>query len=134
MKTDIFKIEKIAIFDASLKLLRAGKFQGTPLTEIAFRANMSGRMIDHIFSSREKLLSELSETLTGQIVKLIDEAARKGENFKDRFFDVWTALYKYYRKNPDVIAFLEQFENMSFSQDHAKVIHPANSKPLIQLF
>jgi TetR/AcrR family transcriptional repressor of multidrug resistance operon len=134
MKTDILMMEKRAIFEASLNLLRAGKFQGTPLTEIAFLAKMSGRMIEEVFESREKLLEELSETLTTQITKLIEEAAGTSNTFKQRFFHVWVALYKHYTKNPNVIAFLEQFENIKVLQHPRSLIYPGNSAPLIELF
>jgi TetR/AcrR family transcriptional regulator, multidrug resistance operon repressor len=133
MKTDILMMEKKAIFQASLKLIRAGKFQATPLTEIAFIANMSGRMIHCVFDSREKLLAELSQMLTKEIINLIEEASATTDNFERRFFQVWMALYKYYSKNPNVIAFIEQFENINVSH-HQQVVHPGNCGALVDLF
>jgi hypothetical protein len=48
--------------------------------------------------------------------------------------DAWLALYKYYTKNPDVIAFIEQFENLRPLPNFARLSHPGNSKPLVDLF
>ncbi|MEX2234786.1 MAG: hypothetical protein WD824_21670 [Cyclobacteriaceae bacterium] len=134
MKTDILAMEKNAIFEASLKLLKAGKFQGTPLAEIAFLSKMSSRLIENIFNTRENLLCEMSAMLTSRIIRVIADAGEKSRSFKESFFQVWTALYKYYTRNPDVIAFMEQFETIKVSQKEPRVIHPGNSTPLIQLF
>src|SRR5688572_11131039 len=134
MKIDILATEKNAIFDASLKLLKAGKFQGTPLAEIAFLSRMSSRLIENVFETRERLLGELSATLTSRIIRIIEDAAARSKSFRESFFHVWTALYKYYTRNPDVIAFMEQFETIKVLQKDPRVIHPGNSTPLIQLF
>lgn len=133
MKIDILAMEKNAIFDASLKLLRAGKFQGTPLAEIAFLSRMSSRLIENVFETRERLLGELSVSLTSKIIEIIEDAGARSRSFRESFFHVWTALYKYYTRNPDVIAFMEQFESIKVSKD-PRVIHPANSAALIELF
>ena len=134
MKTDILAMEKNAIFDASLKLLKAGKFQGTPLVEIAFLSRMSSRLIENVFATREELLGELSSTLTSRIIGIIEDAGARSTSFRESFFYIWNALYKYYTRNPDVIAFMDQFETIKVSQKAPRMVHPANSTPLIQLF
>lgn len=127
-------MEKRAIFQASLKLLREGKFFATPLSEIAFQANLSGTLIRDVYESREKLLEELSESLTEQIVITIEDALKNSVGRKERFFQSWMALYKYYTLYPDAIAFIEQFDNLKALQNADKIVHPAKSKPLTELF
>jgi hypothetical protein len=117
-----------------LKLLREGKFFATPLSEVAFQANLSGTMMCHVYESRDELLEELSEHLTEQIVNAVEGALKNSQGQKERFFQSWMALYKYYTLYPDSIAFIEQFENIKANQNADKIVHPAKSKSLTALF
>lgn len=134
IKSDNLKMEKKAIFEASLKLLSEGKFYASSLAEIAFQANLSGTMILYVFESRETLLQEMSESLTKQIVNTLEDAGKYSLDFKERFFDSWMALYRFYTICPHVIAFIEQFENLKSLPHPEKIIHPAKSNPLLELF
>ncbi len=134
IKSDNLKMEKKAIFEASLKLLSEGKFYASSLAEIAFQANLSGTMILYVFESRGNLLQEMSESLTKQIVDTLYEAGKYSLDFKERFFDNWMALYRFYTICPHAIAFIEQFENLKSLPHPERIIHPAKSNPLIDLF
>ena len=122
--------ERNAFYDASLRLVKDGKFQAMSVTEIAFMARISERAIPFIFESRERLVSDLIEHVTSQIANTIEGAAKKSTSYKQRFFDVWHALYEHYTKNPNVIAFMEQFDNINKKGS----LHPASTAALIDLF
>ena len=123
-------LERNAFYDASLRLVKDGKFQAMSVTEIAFMARISERAIPFIFESRERLVSDLIEHVTSQIANTIEGAAKKSTSYKQRFFDVWHALYEHYTKNPNVIAFIEQFDNIN----KKGFLHPASTAALIDLF
>jgi AcrR family transcriptional regulator len=125
-------LERNAFYDASLRLVKDGKFQAMSVTEIAFMARISEGAIPFIFESRERLVTDLIEHVTSQITKTIEDAAKKSTSYKRRFFDVWYALYEHYTKNPNVIAFIEQFDNINKNKTGS--IHPASTEALIELF
>jgi AcrR family transcriptional regulator len=109
MKTDLlFFIERRVIFDTALKLIRAGKFQATSMTEIAHLAGVDENVALYFFESREKLLRELSGYVTDSISKIVKETVKDELSFQNRFFKVWSALYQYYTQHPGMIAFIEQ--------------------------
>src|SRR3954469_7307806 len=102
---DPLRLEKKEIFNASLKLLNEGKFHATSMNEIAFYAKLTESTIHYIFESREKLLEELSQNLTSEIIKTVKEADKNSILFKDKFLSIWNALYQYYLQAPAVISF-----------------------------
>lgn len=126
--------EKQAIFKVSLQLLREGRFHAAQLSEIAYRAKMSDAMMDRVFKTREKLLQELTAVVIQHIRSEVDEAGKHNSNLKDRFICAWMALYQFYTRHPDVIAFVDQFENLKQILQLEQVVHPANFQTLIDLF
>ena len=134
IKHDNLRMEKKAIYEASLKLLSEGKFHASSLAEIAFEAKLSWTSIIFVFETRDKLLQEMSEHVTQEIHHTIDEAVRPHPEHKERFFALWKALNRYYSQHPNAIAFVEQFENLKSLPHAGKIVHPAMSTPLIDLF
>jgi len=122
--------ERNAFFDASLRLVKQGRFQGASMSEIAFVARISARTVPYVFESRDELVSELGAMIISQITKKMNDVFSSPGSFKQRFFNGWTALYEYYSEHPNVIAFMEQFG--SLSQTH--VVYPGNARILIDFF
>jgi AcrR family transcriptional regulator len=131
---DQTRFEKQAIFQVSLRLLREGRFHAMTLNEIAHLANISAAMMECVFKTREKLLEELTDVVTLQIQKELDASIQIAGSLKDRFFNAWLALYQFYTRYPDVIAFIDQYENLKKSLDPLPVKHPATFQSLIDLF
>lgn len=131
---DQTRMEKRAIFEVSLRLLKEGKFHATPMAEIAYLSKMSDLLMEHVFESREKLLTELSEMMIRKIETKIQEASAQRFDFKDRVFDCWIALYQFYTRFPDMISFVEQFDNVKHLPSPLKLVHPGRSSALIDLF
>ena len=104
----IIEFERQAFFNASLKLIKEGRFQFAPMDEIAFRARISGLATPFIFESKENLFSDLVENVTSQIAKVINNELSKSGSFKEKFFALWLALYDHYSKHPGVVSFIEQ--------------------------
>jgi AcrR family transcriptional regulator len=119
---NIFKFERELVFDATLKLIKAGKFQNTSLREIAHHANLAESTIDYVFESREMLIIELTQYLGECIAEVTRESLAENGTFKEKFFKTWKGLFDYYSANPDVIAFFEQSQSLpAFSKNqHAE--------------
>ena len=130
---DQTRFEKQAIFQVSLRLLREGRFHATTMGEIAHLANISAAMMERIFKTREKLLEELRNVVTLQIQQELDASVQITGSLKDRFLNAWLALYHFYTRYPDVIAFIDQYENLKKSLDPLPVKHPATFQSLIDL-
>jgi AcrR family transcriptional regulator len=104
-------METKAIFKASLKLIKQGKFHSTSMAEIAYNANLAGSTVLIFFENREKLISALGQTIFTEIENIIKESDQPGDSSESRFFALWENLFKYYVLQPEVIAFVEQFDN-----------------------
>lgn len=104
------------------------------MDEIAFLANISAAMMERVFKTREKLLEELATVVTLQIQKELDTSGQITASLKERFLSAWLALYQFYTRYPDVVAFIDQFENLKKSLDPLPIKHPATFQSLIDLF
>lgn len=131
---DQTRLEKMAIFEVSLRLLREGKFHATPMTEIAYLSKISGVLMDHVFQTREELLVELSNTMLKKLEEVVVEACKRGADFRDCLLNVWSALYLFYTAHPDAISFIEQFENLNNKRSVPELPHPGKLDTLVTLF
>jgi AcrR family transcriptional regulator len=109
----LFFMERRVIFETALKLIRAGKFQTTSMTEIAHLAGIDENVTLYFFESREKLIQDLAGYITASISKIIKGAAKDELSFQNRFFKAWSALYEYYVQHPGVVAFVEQASSLT---------------------
>ncbi|SEN97603.1 transcriptional regulator, TetR family [bacterium A37T11] len=101
--------KKKAIFESTLELIQEFGFHGTPMSEIANRANVAAGTIYHYFSSKDDLILELFK-----YVKTNDqEATFKQEDltksFGERFRIIWIRSCKFYMEHPEYLSFMEQF-------------------------
>lgn len=131
---DQTRLEKQAIFEVSLKLLREGRFHATPMTEIAYLSKISGALMDHVFQTREELLLELSNTLLRRIEVEVIDACKRGAGFRECLLNVWSALYVFYTRHPDAISFIEQFDHVNNKRFVPQVPHPGKLETLVALF
>lgn len=134
IKIDQTRAEKQTIFKVSLELLKEGRFHAAQLSEIAFRAKMSDALMERIFLTREKLLQELTAVVIERIRSEVDEAGKYESDLKERFINAWMALYQFYTRHPEVIAFVDQFETLKQILEPEHFIHPASLKTLVDLF
>ena len=106
-------METRAIFKASLKLIKEGKFHATSMAEIGYHANVSGSTVEVFFESREKLLADLADYTFNSITAIVQTADKIKDLPKRRFFHLWNQLFDFYSSQPDVIFFIDQFSNNS---------------------
>lgn len=100
--------KKEAIFESTLKLINEYGFHGTPMSQIAARANVATGTIYHYFSSKDELILELFKYCrerTNDHIFNVDHAL----SYKEKFFFIWNRLADYYIANKEVFWFIEQF-------------------------
>lgn len=107
--------KKKAIFESTLELIKENGFHGTPMSLVAKRAGVAAGTIYHYFESKEKLICELFGYARKQVIAVVEKEDCNTIPFKDCFFNVWLGLYTFYRENPNVFKFFEQFTNSPFS-------------------
>lgn len=108
-------MERRAIFRAALKLIKEGKFHGTPMTEIAFHARLTGSTILYFFETREHLIKELAKNIFSGLIEVCNGVRTERLTFEERFHKTWIVLRDHYVQNPEIIAFMEQFPFMPYN-------------------
>jgi AcrR family transcriptional regulator len=109
--------KKQAIFESTLDLIKDHGFHGAPMSLVAKHAGVAAGTIYHYFESKEQLICELYAYNRARVTATIKAALNDGNDYKAKFFNVWTSLYSFYVKEPNVLIFFEQFVNSPFSSD-----------------
>lgn len=106
-------MERKLIFDSALKLIKEGKFLGSPMSEIAYHANLTEKTVSYFFQNRNELVADMASHIA-EGIKFAIRHSQNGElSFQGNFFNVWFSLYHYYGKHPAVLAFVEQAHHFS---------------------
>ncbi|MGL5889709.1 MAG: TetR/AcrR family transcriptional regulator [Bacteroidia bacterium] len=106
--------KKLAILDATLRLIRNNGFHNAPMSQVAKEAGVGTGTIYHHFVSKESIIAALyaqQKELMGRALLRGDKA---GDNYRERFFRFWQNLYKHFVNHPDGFLFLEQYSNSPY--------------------
>lgn len=133
MDKTIFKLEREIIFDAALHLIKEGKYHPATIREIAYHAGMSGITTQMLFPSKDILTSELVFFIRDRMHDVIEEGLEGQGSFKKQFSNTWRALYAFYIRHPEVLAFMEQ-NNSPVKFGNSRVDENVLLTPLISLF
>ncbi|HEY4650532.1 MAG TPA: TetR/AcrR family transcriptional regulator [Pontibacter sp.] len=106
--------KKKAIFESTLELVQENGFHGTPMSLVAKHAGVAAGTIYHYFESKEKLICELFGYAQKQVIAVVEKETCETIPFRDCFFNLWFGLYTFYRDNPNILKFFEQFVNSPY--------------------
>jgi AcrR family transcriptional regulator len=109
-----YTMETTAIFRATLRLIREGKFCFLSMAEIGYHARVSASTVETLFESREALVRALGENIFHQLAQLIKGSAAIKGSAEDRYYYLWARLSEHYQHHPDVIPFLNHFSFFPF--------------------
>jgi len=107
--------KKKAIFESTLELVRENGFHGTPMSMVAKHAGVAAGTIYHYFESKDKLICELFTYAQAQVIQVIEKENCETIPFKACFFNLWFGLYTFYKENPNVLKFFEQYVNSPYN-------------------
>lgn len=107
--------KKKAIFESTLELVKENGFHGTPMSLVAKKAGVAAGTIYHYFESKEHLICQLSGYVREQMMAVVQREDCKTIPFQVCFFNLWHGLYNFYRNNPTIFRFLEQFVNSPYN-------------------
>lgn len=115
MEMEIISEKKEAIFESMLALIKDHGFHGAPMSMVAKNAGVAAGTIYHYFKSKDELIIQLHEYNRSRVVEVINAALAEEKSCKEKFFKLWTDLYAFYIKHPNVLIFFEQYINSPFS-------------------
>ncbi|MEX0778592.1 MAG: TetR/AcrR family transcriptional regulator [Balneolales bacterium] len=106
--------KKKAIFASALELIRDNGFHGTPISSVVKNAGVAAGTVYHYFESKDELICELYVYNRSRMIEIINSALTEELSYKEKFFDIYIRLYKFYIQNTNVLVFFEQFVNSPY--------------------
>ena len=101
--------KRTAILAAALDLIAEQGFQGSPMSQVALRANTGVGTIYRYFDGKDDLLNvlylEVKRQITGAIVRGYSEDLPATKAFKQAL----RSIVEFYVENPKVLSFSEQY-------------------------
>ena len=122
--------KKESILQSTLELIKDNGFHGTPISLIAQRAGVASGTIYHYFPSKDAIIIELHHMIKKQMVAAMFDDGNTKKEYKQRFFEGWTNLCKYFINNPSALIFVQQFN----SSPYAKLASPVDTKASVNKF
>jgi len=113
--------KKKAIFESTLELIKDNGFHGTPMSMVAKEAGVAAGTIYHYFDSKERLMCELYSYVKRRVIEAVRDGDTPELPYRERFFEIWLNLFYFYRDNPNILQFFEQFVNSPYN---AKKLEP----------
>lgn len=126
-----------AISKAALELFVSNGSHGTPMSEIALRANVSPRTIYLYFESKDALIQKLHQELATKIRTVIQKNYPSRKTLQERFFYIATTLLKYCISHPLDFRYTDQYQSSPYgASSRIELIMggPDDYKPLKELF
>lgn len=115
--------KKKAILESTLELIKENGFHGTPMSLVAKEAGVAAGTIYHYFDSKERLICELYTYENRQRMEAVAQGDDASLSYPERFFAIWLRLFNYYRDNPNVLQFFEQFVNSPYHVKNPEESH-----------
>lgn len=126
--------KKQAALEATLELIAEQGFHGTPMSQIAQRANIGVGTIYRYFSGKEELINELyifiKKRMTDAILKNYDDSMTVEESFRIVLKDI----IRYMAEHPTELSFHEQYANSPLITQATKAQGIQIMEPVKDLF
>ncbi len=106
--------KKLAILDATMRLIRANGFHNAPMSLVAKEANVATGTIYHHFESKASIIAALYAQQKELMGRALLRGDKPDEQYRERFFRFWNNLFKHFVANPDGFLFLEQYSNSPY--------------------
>lgn len=103
--------KRAAALQATLELIAEQGFHGTPMSQIAQRANIGVGTIYRYFPSKEDLINSLYITIKTYLAKFILKEYSECSSIQQKFMVLLRNLIDYYVEHPKEFLFMEQYSN-----------------------
>ena len=114
VKYSIMNDKRTDILNATLNLISANGFHGTPMSKIADQAGVGAGTIYRYFDSKEDLINELFLELKGNITQAMLVGFNPEASTEEIFRKAWLNTFNYCIQYPQEMLFLEQYYNSPY--------------------
>lgn len=108
---DKLQDKKSAALQATLELISEQGFHGTPMSQIAQRANIGVGTIYRYFSSKEDLINALYIDVKSRLAQYTLRNYLESRPVPESFLLLLTNIIDYFLENPAQLLFIEQYAN-----------------------
>lgn len=126
--------KKSAALKATLELISEQGFHGTPMSQIAQKANIGVGTIYRYFKSKDDLINALYIEVKTQISNYTFRNYSDNISVPDSFKQLVSNVIHYFVENPYVLSFIEQYENSPLITDTTREEVTRISEPIKNLF
>lgn len=95
-------------------MVASGGFHASPMSELSRKSGVAVGTIYHYYTGKEDLIRDLYLLCKEHMSQAMIQALQKEGKVRDRFDNLWKALYNHYTKYPLEFSFLQQFHNSPY--------------------
>jgi len=103
--------KRAAALQATLELISEQGFQGTPMSQIAERANIGVGTIYRYFASKDELINALYVDVKSRMAHYLFKDYSEDKPADETFMTFTRNMVDYFTQNPKVLLFIEQYAN-----------------------
>ena len=103
--------KKTAVLQATLELIAEQGFHGTPMSQIAQKANIGVGTIYRYFPSKEDLINELYIQVKSRLTHFVFKNYSENMPVRESFIILFRTVIDYFIENPMDFLFMEQYDN-----------------------
>jgi len=126
--------KKQAALEATLELIAEQGFHGTPMSQIAQKANIGVGTIYRYFSGKEELINELYIYIKTRMTETILKNYSGEKPVRDEFQEVLKEIIRYMAEHPAELSFHEQYSNSPLITQATKEQGVQIMEPVKELF
>ena len=126
--------KKQAALEATLELIAEQGFHGTPMSQIAQKANIGVGTIYRYFSGKEELINELYIFIKKRMTDTILRNYHKDKSVPENFTQVLQEIIIYMSAHPTELSFHEQYSNSPLITQATKEQGVQIMEPIEELF
>ena len=126
--------KRSAALNATLELISEQGFHGTPMSQIAQKANIGVGTIYRYFKSKDDLINALYIEVKTQISNYTFRNYSENISVPDSFKQLVGNVICYFVENPKVLSFIEQYENSPLITDTTREEVMRIAEPIKNLF
>jgi hypothetical protein len=126
--------ERRAMLETALKMIAEGKYQNSPIREIAFHARLAESTALHFYPTSNFLLQELELYSIQEVNQVVQHAMESSRIKQIKLLNTWRSLYKFFLRNPGVFKFIDQSTLILKEAERIERLHDALNSQLLYFF
>lgn len=95
-------------------MIAAGGFHASPMSELARKSGVAVGTIYHYYATKDEMIRDLYIQCKANMSDAMTKSIQKEGKFRERFENLWKALYTHYVNHPLEFSLLQQYHNSPF--------------------